>query len=94
MSLIPIVEPSGHIRSRVSRFEAEQMKGVRQVRNGKGRVIRILVAEESPMVKELVRLGRPSNYGLQFVQHLRIGGAEFDEQRPVGLRWLHGVRGS
>ena len=91
MSLIPITEPDGHVRSRVSRADAERMKGVRLVRDAKARVVRVLVGDESPMVQELMRLKRPSNWGRQFVQRFRVGKGGFDEQRPARLRWLHGV---
>lgn len=92
MPLVPVIDcTTGRTRRHVDRNLANTMKGVRLVRDGKGRVIRVLEGDESPMVQELARLKRPSNYGLQYVDHIRLGGGEFDEQRPVPLRWLHGV---
>ncbi len=95
MPLVPVIDCiTGKVRRHMDRDAASTAKGVRLVRDRKGRVTRVLEGDKSPMVQELARLGKPSNWGRQFVQHLRIGPAAFDEQRPVSLRALRGVIGS
>lgn len=95
MPLVPVIDcTTGRTRRHVDRDLANTMKGVRLVRDRKQRVIRVLEGDESPMVQELAERGKPSNWGQPFVQHLRIGAAAFDEQRPVSLLALRGVIGS